>query len=339
MAQVHGKRTALAWLLGLLVLHTAATAQFEIRGSFVALPPSDPLTIAMGDFNHDGKLDLAVVSDLSGGGVSILIGKGDGTFEWAVQYAAGDQPFSIVAADFDNDGNLDLAVANSLSPYVSILMGNGDGTFRPQTETPPVNYATFVNVGDFNGDGIPDLVALTGYTISVLMGNGDGTFQDPIITQPAFSTAAIGIGDFNRDGKLDLAAAGQFGTECEVNILLGNGDGTFRQGASYAGDRYPESIFVGDFNGDHKLDFAVANLEGVGIGVWIGNGDGTFEQGVNYAATSPLWVTGARLSGSGPLDIVAASFTDGVDILTGNGDGTFQPAVSFPGGNWDTYVV
>jgi hypothetical protein len=199
-----------------------------------------------------------------------------------------------------------------------------------------------VAVGDFNRDGIPDLVALApggAGEISVLMGNGDGTFQSAITTQPQFAVQAIGLGDFNRDGDLDLVAAGQFGAGSELNILLGNGDGTFRQGASYTGDNSPESIAVADFNGDHKLDFAVANLDGVGIGVWLGNGDGTFEQGVNYATQSPISVTAARLNGDGAVDLAVANEGGGVTVFLGYGNGRFQPGAFYPADLEDKFVA
>jgi FG-GAP-like repeat/Abnormal spindle-like microcephaly-assoc'd, ASPM-SPD-2-Hydin len=330
-----------------LTLNTQALAQFENRGASAALPGGFAYSAAVGDFNHDGNLDLAVASIdcCPNGGVSILLGNGDGTFQAPVQYAVGDQPFSIVAADFNHDGNLDLAVANSLSDYVSILMGNGDGTFQPATQTPPVSNPDFVTVGDFNGDGKPDLLVLSYNNpckcISVLFGNGDGTFQNAVITEPPFSVLTVGVGDFNGDGKLDLATAGEVGSERYVNILLGNGDGTFTQGASYAGDASPESIAVADFNGDHNLDFAVANLEGVGIGVWLGNGDGTFQPAVNYATPFPWGVSAAPLKAGGNIDLVASNFGasgDGATVFEGNGDGTFQPGVFYPAGGEDWFV-
>lgn len=259
-----------------------SAAQFETRGSFVAGPL--PSSIAVGDFNHDGYVDLAVASSCCpNGGVSILLGRGDGTFRPAVDYPVGVSPISIVAADFNRDGNLDLAVA-SQSGYIGILLGNGDGTFQPATQSPPVQtFEQFVTVGDFNGDGKPDLLALSLNNpckcISVLLGNGDGTFQDAEITQPSFAVQTIGVGDFNHDGKLDLATAGTYGASSSVNILLGNGDGTFRDGASYPGETSPVAIAVGDFNGDHNLDLAIANGEGVGVSVMLGNGDGTFRKG------------------------------------------------------------
>jgi hypothetical protein len=284
------------------------------------------------------------------GGVAILTGNGDGTFRPPVSYAAGIAPVSIVAADFNHDGNLDLAVANSLSGYVSILMGNGDGTFQPSTQSPPLDNPTFVAVGDFNGDGIPDLVALcSNDSINVLLGNGDGTFQSPVITQTSFAVQAIAVGDFNGDGKLDLVTAGEFGSDSTVNILLGNGNGTFRDGASYAGDTSPVSIAVADFRNNGKLDFAVANVLGGGggytgsIGVFLGNGDGTFQPGVNYQTSFPFWVTTARLNGGG-VDIVAANFGSfagpaGATVFAGDGDGTFQPGDFYPEGKQVRFVA
>jgi len=326
---------------------TIAAAQFETRGRFIADSSSSPVAIAVGDFNHDGKPDLAVVSDCcSGSGVSILLGRGDGTFEPGVQYAAGDQPFSIVAADFNGDGNLDLAVANDLSPYLTILLGNGDGTFRygPQSPKTP-SFEQTVMVGDFNGDHIPDILALSTSNpcmcISVLLGNGDGTFQDAITTEPTFAVQAVGVGDFNGDGQLDLATAGTFGFGSGVNILLGNGDGTFRVGASYPGESTPLSIAVADFNRDHKRDLAIAYLEGTGISVMLGNGDGTFQPAVNYPTAFPNWVAVADFNGDHIPDLVAANFdfSSGVSVFLGNGDGTFHPGVFYPAGYETSYVA
>jgi len=327
-------------LLCVLLLRPAAHAQFETRGSFAA--DQYPQAIAVGDFNHDGKADLAVVSGCCFQGVVILLGNGDGTFRRPVSYAAGVAPVSVVAADFNHDGNLDLAVANSLSTYVSILLGNGDGTFQPATQTPPLSDPIFVAAGDFNGDGIPDLVTVLSGSVggvAVLLGNGDGTFRTAITTQPSFVVATIGVGDFNGDGKLDLVTSGEFGATATVNVLLGNGDGTFKEGESYVGDSSPASIAVADFNGDHKLDFAVANFEGVGIEVWLGNGDGSFLPGVNYETSFPIWVAAAQLTGNGKIDLAVANHTGGVSVLLGKGDGTFQPAAFYPEGREDRFVA
>jgi hypothetical protein len=324
-----------------IVIAPTAQAQFETRDSAVA--QQDLFAVAVGDFNHDGRLDLAVATGTATNNVAVLLGNGDGTFRAPEYYTAGVGPISIVAADFNRDGNLDLAVANSLSNYVSILMGNGDGTFQPATQSPPVSYPDFVAVGDFNGDGKTDLLALSYNNpckcISIFLGNGDGTFQDPVTTEPSFSVLTLGIGDFNGDGKLDLATAGNVGLQRYVNILLGNGDGTFTQGATYTGETSPSSIAVADFNGDRKLDFAVANYLSSTISVWLGNGDGTFQPAVDYDTSGPLWVVADELNGSGKVDLAASNVNGGVSVFAGNGDGTFQAGSFYPGGTWDTFVA
>ena len=237
-----------------------AFAQFETRGAFAT--QEFPVSVAVGDFNHDGKLDLAVASLNTSTGfntdVQILLSNGDGTFQKAVHYTVGTSPNSVATADLNGDGNLDLVVLNRQSDNLRVLLGRGDGTFLPA-----VNYATppgpiFVTTGDFTGDGKLDIATInladsTGACecIAIFLGNGDGTFQTlPIITTPSVEPFATGVGYFNSDGHLDLAVAEYFGTTDQVEILLGSGDGTFQPGAVYPVCCEPSSIAVADFNGD-----------------------------------------------------------------------------------------
>ena len=307
---------------------------------------SDSYSLAVGDFNGDGNLDLAVV-DYDASVVSILLGNGDGTFRPQVEYATGTLPRGVAVGDFNGDGKLDLVVANSASDNVSVLLGNGDGTFRPA-----VNYGTgsvpgSVAVADFNGDGKLALaVANSGSNnVSVLLGNGDGTFQAAVNYPTDIQPLSVAVGDFNRDGKLDLVTAN--GSSADVSVLAGNGDGTFRPHVEYSTGQYAASVTVGDLNQDGKLDLAVAvpcvscDTGGI-VAILLGNGDGTFQTHMDYTAGNGAYSAAiGDFNGDGKLDLaVANSGNDNVSVLLGNGDGTFQAHVDYPtGGNSNSVAV
>ena len=266
---------------------------------------TNPSALAVGDFNGDGKLDLAVANEGSGN-VSILLGNGNGTFQAAVDYGAGSNPSSVAVGDFRGDGKLDLVVANDGSNNVSILLGNGDGTFQAAVNYGAGSTLFAVAVGDFNGDGKLDLAvadAVSDY-VSVLLGNGDGTFKTAVQYVAGLEPIAVAVADFNGDGKLDLAVANDEGNS--VSILLGKGNGTFQAAVNY-GTGTPGSVAVGDFNGDGKLDLVVVggvNSDNVSVvALLLGNGDGTFQAAVNYGTGADTSVAVGDFNGDGRLDL------------------------------------
>ena len=290
---------------------TTATSSIALSAPRGFDAGSGPQSVAVGDFNGDGKPDLAVVNSYSNN-VSILLGNGDGTFQIHVDYPTGAQPGSVAIGDFNGDGKLDLAVVNSYSNNVSVLLGNGNGTFQPA-----VSYGTgsgtgpaFVAVGDFNRDGKLDLAVANSNSsnVSVLLGNGDGTFQTAVNYDVGGAPTSIAVGDFNHDGKLDLAVAVPVpGPSTYVSVLLGNGDGTFQTAVNYNAPYAPDAVAVGDFNGDGNLDLVVGNRSS-NISVFLGNGDGTFRTAVNYSAGyNPSSVAVGDFNNDGTLDLAVAN--------------------------------
>jgi hypothetical protein len=292
-----------------------------------------------------------------------------------VSYAAGFGDASLsVAGDFNGDGAADIAVVDPCADSncglgyasMSVLLNAGNGTFRA-----PVTYATgtfepmAIAVGDFNGDGVPDLAvasqcgsSLTCGTgaVTLFLGNGDGSFQAPVTySSGPGSSYFVATADFNGDGKLDLAVANQTGSNSNVMILLGNGDGTFQAPASYS-TAATSAVFmaVGDFNNDGAPDLAVVNgTTQDSVSILLGNGDGTFQSAVlmSSGGAFPKSVAVADLNGDGIPDLAVANgcatdtnlacSSDGaVAVLLGNGDGTFQAPVSYDSaGNQANFVA
>ena len=321
---------------------SSAAAQFETRSITPTVP--GPWGALVGDFNHDGKLDLVVTTCIVANQVSIMLGNGDGTFRPPVSYNVEGCPDTPAMGDFNNDGNLDVAVAvfkyGSVSE-VAVLLGKGDGTFQAPQYYPTPLVPCCVQVGDFNGDHKLDLVTLEPVpnVLSVLLGNGDGTFQPYIETPLPAEDNAIAVGDFNKDGKLDVAATLEFGSQSNVQIMLGNGDGTFTLSASYP-LLDPTAIFAARLIPKGNLDLVVVNGDFLNVSVLLGNGDGTFQPLVNYQTQDPIWAAVADLNGDGNPDLIAVNFDKpaGASVFLGNGDGTFQPPTLYPTGIESRFV-
>lgn len=314
--------------------------------------PEEPVSMAVGDFNGDGKLDLALGmnQDNNPSFLRIFLGNGDGTFTpLSSSVPLGLNPGAIVVGDFNGDGKLDLAASNFGNAIggpdgntVTILLGSGDGTFAPAHGSPVSVGASPAGIlaGDFNGDGKLDLAVAnsTDNTLSILLGNGDGTFT-PSPSQPVtgLTPSALAAGDFNGDGKLDLAVANFYDN---ATILLGNGDGTFTPAPAQPMTVEGPGIVAGDFNGDGKLDLGVANQGDSTVSVLLGNGDGTFSPisnccGDSVNLTHTLGMTLGDFNGDGRPDMALAiqnletgpvgDSLDYVAILLGNANGTFTP--------------
>ncbi len=298
---------------------------------------SGPFWVAIGDFDSDGRNDLAV-ANYNAGKVSILPGNGDGTFGAAVDLTVGGAPSSVAIGDFNADGALDLAVSNYTSNNIGVLTGNGDGTFDAA-----VNYATgtgpySVSAGDIDGDGKLDLVtASSSGPVSLLRGNTNGTFAAATQYVAGTNPNQAIIADLNRDGKADIAVANP--TSANVSVLFNSSVcalncGTWAAAVDYAAGTTPDALAAADFNGDGRIDLAIADKSANDVSVKLGNGDGTFTAGGNYAAgDDPDALIAGDFNGDGTVDLAVANNGSGnVSILIGNGDGSFQTAANYGAG-------
>jgi hypothetical protein len=321
-------------------------------------------SVATGDFNSDGNVDLAMSNNI-GAFVTVLLGKGDGTFQPQVRYDATESN-GIVAADFSNDGMPDLAIAGHLiGEQLNVLINEGNGVFSSPVGSGVLMQPAEIRGADFNNDGKMDIVAPdrvsgsgmfdVGETVSVFLGKGDGTFNDGVKYGCAKAPGPVITRDLNSDGKVDIAVGGVTGLDGygRVSVLLGKGNGTFDPEVRYNVGYNPSAMACADLNSDGNVDLAVCNfywpddISYLSLSVLMGRGDGTFDPEMRYelgegdarSVTSLDWNLDGKMDLAIPRIHTPQGENDGLLILLGNGDGAFLGQLEYTVGDFPTGVA
>jgi len=295
---------------------TACTGDLSFRNAPDVGVGEIPRFIAVGDFNNDGKQDLAVVNSSGfSNSISIRLGDGLGGFSSKPDVPVGTNPVSVAIGDFNNDGKQDLAVVNSSSNNVSIRLGDGSGNFTSVADVGVGNAPVSIGLGDFNSDGKLDIAVANNLdsSISVRLGNGNGGFSGTTEINLGLQPKTVAVRDFNNDGKTDIAAFNG-GFDPSV-IFLGDGSGNFTAAPTeVVVNLRSDDIGTGDFNNDGQEDIAVANSDANNVTVFLGNGTGIFSNNntiVVNAGLRPAAVAVGDFNGDGRQDLAIANVGSG----------------------------
>ena len=290
--------------------------------------PITPSGIAVGDWNGNGTIDVAVVS-ASLGSLAILTGYGNGAFGAPVQYATGSSPKQVVTADFNRDTWADLAVVNNGSNTIQIWRGNGAGQFALNTTLATGTAPQGMTVADFNNDGNLDIVVCNHIadTVYVYLGNASGGFGAPGTISPGFGPRATVATDFNKDGNTDFVVTlSKVSGVGQAALYLGNGAGGFTAQTVVNTGPAPNTATVGDFNLDENMDVVTVNLTANTISV-LQNTGSAFLLGAKVPLPNgsfPQGVAAADLNRDGKPDVASANQSSNtVTVFYGDGLGGF----------------
>jgi hypothetical protein len=311
-----------------------------LQGQMVTNVAFDCSDFAFGDFDADGRLDVAL-SQHPGAGVRVLRGTGVGTFVFGGLYAGSESAGSIEAGDLDGDGDIDLALAGRVGEELALLFNDGNGGFASSTSIPLGAPARVVSIGDFDGDGRIDASATTTIgpngssgRLYVVRGQGGGAFSAPEALRTYDDAQGVAWRDFDGDGHMDVAVSG--GTTGDVSLTRGHAFGdwpTTRIGGEVQGRAY--STEIADIDADGVPDAVFSNLSDNTFEWARGDGLGNFASAGKLTSFAAVrLVRAADLDGDGDVDLVSLSHVQPrVCVHLATAPGVFTPFVAYPVGD------
>ncbi|HEX6188584.1 MAG TPA: FG-GAP-like repeat-containing protein [Pyrinomonadaceae bacterium] len=315
----HALRISLVTLF--VWLHAPIGVVAQCKSSVFTSAPAyaadrQPNSVAVGEFNGDGKLDLAV-ANVGSDNVSILLGDGFGGFGPPSNLPVKHQPSTVAVGDFNKDGKTDLAIGYIFFSPISVLFGNGNGGFSSPNNVGGSANATDVAVADFNNDSNPDIAVSSAGPQLMLLGNGSGGFTSSNVSVGSLATS-VAVGDLNGDSFPDAA----FTAGGSVALVFGNAAGSFSVNSSVIVSEAPKGIAIGNFNADSQPDLIVVGEHATPkVFLFTNQGGGTFTLSTSFfAGREPRAVTTGDFNADGKLD-VAVSLANGNSVMISLGNG------------------
>ena len=286
----------------------------------------EPSFLITDDFNRNKILDLAVANS-GGSSFSFYKGNGDGTFKDQLVFKTGRDPICLVSADFNADGYKDIGVLNYADQTIQVYLNTRLGSFQKTNQLLkpgkiPINMAS----GDFNGDGRMDLIVTMRFSnVVMLLGKGNGFFSEPVSMDVKGQPTGVVVGDYNKDKITDVAVALAGHGNKGVQILWGEGDGSFEGSVVFKGGKQPLSIVSLDADNDGWIDFVTSSNSLHSLNTVMNNGNKTFDSMKEFASGNfPKFVVAADFTGDGFQDIAVSNSTDdAITVSLGRGNGTF----------------
>lgn len=285
-----------------------------------------PAHLLTTDLNLDGEPDL-VSTNAKNNTLTLLYGKGDGSFRTGRTIKTGAEPTMSTVSDINKDGVPDIAVNARGQEMFLVFLGKGNGKFRKPLKTKTGKVPLNIILGDYNKDGFLDAaVTLTFSKMEVYFGTGDGRFKKGE-TYLTGSRSFSGVTeDFNEDGFLDIALATSSSSASSIRLFMGNGDGTFQKAKRLADKMVPLAVISSDMNDDGKNDLVFASGQGDNIYLLTSKGDGSFKEPLAFSGGGgPFALTTGHFNPDKLKDVaVANSRSSSFSMIVRNADGSFK---------------